>query len=173
MENVLEALKTRRSIRAYSDKPVAGELVDQILEAGLYAASGNGRQSAEFVLVTDAALIKRLSQMNAAVMGASGDPFYGAPVAIVVFADSDVATFVQDGSLAMGNLMLAAHALGLGSVWINRAKQMFQSDEGKMLMSQWGLSQSMEGVGICVVGHAAGALPVAAPRRKGRIHRAD
>ncbi|MCL2672005.1 MAG: nitroreductase family protein [Clostridiales bacterium] len=171
MQNVLDAMRERRSVRAYRAEPVDGVLLDMVLEAGLYAASGKGRQSAEFVLVTDAALMKELSAMNAAVLGRDTDPFYGAPAVIVVFADSDASTWVEDGALALGNLMLATHALGLGSVWVHRARQMFESAEGKALKAAWGLAESLEGIGICALGWPLGEVPDAAERRAGRIHK--
>ena len=124
MNEVIEAMKERRSVRAYTDEVPSDEQIDQVVDAGLWAASGRGRQSPIVLAVTDRALRDRLSAMNARIMGApeGTDPFYGAPVVLVVLADRSVPTHVYDGSLVMGNLMLAAHALGLGSCWIHRAR---------------------------------------------------
>ena len=124
---VLEVLKTRRSVRAYQDKMPEKELIAQIVEAGTYAPTGKGRQSPIIVAVTNRQVRDRLSAMNAEIMGSDMDPFYGAPVVLVVLADRNVPTYLYDGSLVMGNLMNAAHAVGLGSCWIHRAKETFQS----------------------------------------------
>ena len=164
MNNLLE----RRSIRKYSDRQVEQELLDQVLEAGLYAASGMNSQVSVMVAVTDKETRDQLSKMNAAVMGAENDPFYGAPCVIVVLGDPERYTWVEDGSLVMGNLMNAAHALGLGSCWIHRARQMFDSEEGKALLKKWGLPETLQGVGNCILGYSA-EDPTPKPRREGRI----
>ena len=127
MNETLKTLKERRSCRSYKPDPVPAEVLDQILEAGLYAPTGMGRQSPVMIAVTDRETRDKLSRMNAAVMGASNDPFYGAPAVIVVLADRKVPTYLYDGSLVMGNLMNAAHALGVASCWIHRAKEEFDS----------------------------------------------
>lgn len=132
--DALICLKTRRSIRAYEDRQVDEALLAQVLEAGMYAPTGMGRQSPKMVVVQDRATRDQLSRMNAAVMNSTGDPFYGAPTVIVVLADPAVGTWREDGSLVMGNLMNAAHAVGLGSCWIHRAYEEFQSAEGKALL---------------------------------------
>ena len=129
MNEIMNALLKRRSCRSYKPDPIPQETLDQILEAGSYAASGMGRQSPVMIAVTDKALRDRLSRMNAAVMGVDSDPFYGAPVVIVVLADRNVPTYLYDGSLVIGSLMHAAHALGIGSCWIHRAKEEFDSEE--------------------------------------------
>ena len=134
MKETMKDLLERRSCRNYKPDPIPKELLDQILEAGTYAATGMGRQSPIMIAVTDKALRDRLSRMNAAVMGANGDPFYGAPAVVIVLADRKVPTYLYDGSLVMGNLMNAAHALGIGSCWIHRAKEEFDSEEGKELL---------------------------------------
>ena len=120
-----EDLLTRRSVRKYSDRPVEDEKLDKVLTAGLYAPTGMNNQLPVLVAVRDKATRDKLSRMNAAVMGASGDPFYGAPCVIVVLSDPERMTWVEDGSLVLGNLMNAAHSLGLGSCWIHRAKECF------------------------------------------------
>ena len=132
-----EDLLTRRSVRKYSDRPVEDEKLDKVLTAGLYAPTGMNNQAPVMVVVRDKETRDRLSRMNAAVMGASGDPFYGAPCVIVVLSDPERMTWVEDGSLVLGNLMNAAHSLGLGSCWIHRAKECFDTPEGKALLRAW------------------------------------
>lgn len=137
---VLESILSRRSVRSYKSDPVPEEMLNQVLEAGTYAATGIGRQSPIIIAVTDKALRDKLSAMNAAVMGNPGiNPFYGAPVVLVVLADKNVPTHVYDGSLVMGNLMEAAHAVGLSSCWIHRAKEEFETDEGKAILASLGI----------------------------------
>lgn len=170
---ILECMETRRSVRAYLPNAVPEEKLERILRAGLYAASGMGRQSAMILCVTDKALRDRLMRMNAAVMGApEKDPFYGAPCVLVVLADRSIPTAVYDGSLVLGNMMLAAHAEGLGSCWIHRAREEFDSDEGKAILRDLGVEGDYEGVGHLIVGYADGAEPEAKPRREGRVYRA-
>ena len=172
MNEVLNAMRERRSCRSYKSDPIPRELLDQILEAGTYAATGMGRQSPIMIAVTDRALRDRLSKMNAAVAGREGDPFYGAPVVIVVLADRKVPTYRYDGSLVMGNLMLAAHTLGIGSCWIHRAREEFDSEEGKALLRQLGIEGDYEGVGHCILGYPDGPCRPAAPRKENYIYRA-
>ncbi|MCL2695902.1 MAG: nitroreductase [Clostridiales bacterium] len=169
MNQTTKDLCLRRSIRAYQDKQVPKDVLETVLEAGIYAPSGSGRQPLRLVVVQDKALLGELSKMNAAVMGKDTDPFYGAPTAVLVFADKNISTYFADGSLVMGNLFNAAFAEGLGSCWINRGKEMFQTDEGKALMAGWGVGDSFEGIGICILGYAACDLPEAAPRKEGLI----
>ena len=155
MNEVIQALKERRSCRSYKPDPIPTEILDQILEAGTYAPTGMGRQSPIMIAVTDRETRDRLSRMNAAVMGTDNDPFYGAPVVIVVLADRSIRTAVYDGSLVMGNLMNAAHALGIGSCWIHRAKEEFDSEEGKAILAGLGIQGDYEGIGHCILGHRA------------------
>ena len=163
-----EDLLTRRSVRKYSDRPVEEEKLDKVLTAGLYAPTGMNNQAPVMVAVRDKATRDKLSRMNAAVMGASGDPFYGAPCVIVVLSDPERMTWVEDGSLVLGNLMNAAHSLGLGSCWIHRAKECFDTPEGKALLRAWGVPENYRGVGNCILGYAA-EEPEAKPRKSGRI----
>ena len=167
MSDTLQVLKSRRACRTFSDKLVDRETLDQIVEAGRFAPSGMGRQAAELVVIQDAATVAQLSRMNAEIAGRTGDPFYGAPTVIVVLADSSVPTHVEDGSLVMGNLMNAAAALGVDSIWVHRAKQEFESDEGKALLAAWGLPADgrLRGVGHCCLGYTEKPLPEAKPRR--------
>lgn len=163
-----EDLLTRRSVRKYSDRPVEDEKLDKVLTAGLYAPTGMNNQTPILVAVRDKETRDKLSRMNAAVMGASGDPFYGAPCVIVVLSDPERMTWVEDGSLVLGNLMNAAHSLGLGSCWIHRAKECFDTPEGKALLRAWGVPENYRGVGNCILGYAA-EEPEAKPRKSGRI----
>ena len=166
---VFEAIKTRRSIRRYKPDMVPDELLDKIIEAGLYAASGMNRQSTIILKITDKALRDELSRMNAAGMGRDSDPFYGAPAVLVVLASKDIPTYICDGSLAMGNMMLEAHELGLGSCWIHRAKEEFSSAEGRALLEKLGVKGNYEGIGHLIVGYADGDYPTAPPRNPGRV----
>lgn len=172
MNEAMKNLLSRRSVRAYKPDAVPAALLDAVLEAGLYAPSGMNRQPVTLVAVTDRTMRDRLSQMNAAVMGRTGsDPFYGAPAVIVVLTDTAASpTALDDGALAMGNLLNAAHAAGLGSCWIHRAREEFASAEGKELLRAWGLPETLTGVGHCILGYAA-EEPEAKPRREGRVVR--
>lgn len=171
MNETLKTLIERRSCRSYKADPIPKEVLDQILEAGTYAATGMGRQSPIMVAVTDKKIRDQLSKMNAAVMGASNDPFYGAPVVIVVLANRAVPTYLYDGSLVMGNLMNAAHSLGIASCWIHRAKEEFDSAEGKAILKDLGIEGDYEGIGHCILGYAAQENKTAAPRKEKYIYR--
>ena len=171
MNETLKTLIERRSCRSYKADPIPKEVLDQILEAGTYAATGMGRQSPIMVAVTDKKTRDQLSKMNAAVMGASNDPFYGAPVVIVVLANRAVPTYLYDGSLVMGNLMNAAHSLGIASCWIHRAKEEFDSAEGKAILKDLGIEGDYEGIGHCILGYAAQENKTAAPRKENYIYR--
>ena len=165
---MLENLKNRRSIRKYKPEQIADAELDAILEAGLYAASGMNTQNSIMVAVRDKETRDQLSRMNAEVMGTDKDPFYGAPCVVVVLVEPERYTAVEDGSLVMGNLMQAAYDIGVGSCWIHRARQMFESEEGKALLRKWGLREDLIGVGNCILGYAD-EEPAAKPRREGRI----
>lgn len=149
-----ELLKTRRSVRKYRPEQVPDKLLDAVLEAGLYAPSAMNNQKPVMVAVRDKATRDQLSAMNAAVMGTERDPFYGAPCVIVVLADPTYPTWVEDGTLVLGNLLNAAHAVELGSCWINRAREMFDTEEGKALLRQWGIPEHYRGIGCCILGYA-------------------
>lgn len=171
---VLQNIRTRRSCRAYTAQPVEPEKLKAIVEAGTWAASGMGRQAPKIVVLTDPAEIAELERMNAAVLGnPAAHPFYGAPVVCVVFADTNVNTWVEDGSLVIGNMMAAAHSLGLGSCWIHRARQEFESAEGTALMKKWGVSENYAGIGHCILGYAAQEPAPAKPRKADFIVRVD
>ena len=169
MKEAYENLLTRRSVRAYSDKPVPRETVAAIVEAGRYAPSGMGRQPCLFVAVQDPETVQLLSRLNAAVMGTDNDPFYGASTVVMVLADRTAPTYRDDGALAMGNLMNAAHALGVDSCWIHRAREVMDGPEGAKLREKWGISGDYEGIGHCILGYAAGEVPAARPRREGNV----
>lgn len=169
MNMELEALKERRSIRKYKPDMVPQELIDQVIEAGLYAASGHGTQSTIIVAVTNKVMRDKLSQMNREILGAKVDPFYGAPVVLVVLGPKSSKHTPYDGSLVMGNLMQAAYALGLGSCWINRAKEEFDTEYGKQLLKEWGIEGEYEGVGHCILGYIDGNIPPTAARKPNRV----
>ena len=171
MNEILNSLKERRSCRSYKPDMVPQEILDQILEAGTYAPTGMGKQSPIIIAVTDKETRDKLSRLNAAVMGASNDPFYGAPVVLVVLANTDIGTYKYDGSLVMGNLLNAAHALGLGSCWIHRAKEEFESEEGKEILKSLGIEGDWEGIGNCILGYPAVDPNPAAPRKADYIYK--
>ena len=152
----LELMQTRRSVRGFKPDPVPEEILDQIVEAGTWAATGRNRQSPVIIKVTNRELIRKLSKLNGEIMGTDSDPFYGAPAVLIVLADKTVPTYLYDGSLVMGNLMLAAHSLGIGSCWIHRAKEEFQLPEGKEILKSLGIEGDYEGIGHCVLGYAEG-----------------
>ena len=163
-----EILKNRRSIRKYKPQQVSDAHLDAILEAGIYAPSGMNTQNSIMVAVRDRETRDQLSRMNAAVMGTDSDPFYGAPCVVVVLVEPERYTAVEDGSLVLGNLMNAAYEAGVGSCWIHRARQMFESEEGKALLRKWGLREDLIGVGNCILGYPD-EDPAPKPRREGRI----
>lgn len=166
MNETIETMLARRSCRKYRQEQIREDDLEQILLAGTYAASGMGRQAPKIVVVQDPETREQLRKMNAAVLGSpDADPFYGAPTVCVVLADSDVRTWVEDGSLVMGNLMLAAEAVGAASCWIHRAREEFDSPEGKALLEKWGIPQRFRGVGHCILGYADGE-PAPAKERK-------
>ncbi len=167
--STLNDLKTRRSIRAYTDSMPSDELLAQVIEAGTYAPTGMGKQSPIIVAVTNKEMRDSLSRLNAAVMGIDADPFYGAPVVLVVLADRSISTYLYDGSLVMGNLLNAAHAVGLGSCWIHRAKEVFDSEEGKALLESWGIQGDYEGIGNCILGFPA-QDPTPKPRKSDYVY---
>lgn len=166
-EEALELIESRRSIRSYKQDAVPENLIKHIVEAGTFAATGRGLQSPIIIAVTDREVRDRLSRLNADILGTDADPFYGAPVVLIVLADRSIPTYLYDGSLVMGNLMLAAHALGLGSCWIHRAKEEFDSPEGKQILKDLGIEGDYEGIGHCVIGYIDGDVPEAKPRKDG------
>ena len=170
MSDVLETIESRRSIRKYKSDMVPQDKLEKIIEAGTYAATGMGKQSPIIVAVTNKELRDKLSAMNAKIMGTNTDPFYGAPVVLIVLADKSRPTYLYDGSLVMGNLMLEAEAQGIGSCWIHRAKEEFESEEGKEILKSLGIEGDYEGIGHCVLGFADGPAPKAAPRKDSYVY---
>ena len=171
MNQTLNDLKTRRSIRKYKTDPIPKELLDQVLEAGTYAPTGMNRQTPVIIAITNPDMVKKVSQLNAAVMGGSNDPFYGAPAVLVVLAEK-TGTWIYDGSLVMGNLMLAADSLGIGSCWIHRAKETFEMPEWQDWLRSLGVEEAYEGIANCVLGYAD-IEPKTPPRKDGRVIRED
>ena len=165
----LNVIKSRRSSRAYKTDPVPEELLDAVLEAGTYAPSGMNKQSPTIVAVTGDKYRREISALNAAVMGVTSDPYYGAPVVVLVLADSKVGTWVEDGSCVLENMMLAAKSLGLATVWVHREREIFDSERGKQLLREWGLPETLRGVGSIALGYAATPAKPASPRKDGYI----
>ena len=152
---VLETIKSRRSVRAYKRDVVPQELLREICEAGTYAPTGGGRQSPTIIAVTTEKYRNELACLNAEIMGKNTDPYYGAPVIILVLAEGKAGTFVEDGSCVLENMMLAAASLGLGSVWVHREREIFDSEKGKALLREWGLDEKLRGVGSIALGYPA------------------
>lgn len=171
MSSVLEKMKTRRSIRKFKPDMVPQELLDQIIEAGIYAASGKNRQDSIIIQVTDKKLRDEIMVMNCKIGGwqEGFDPFYGAPAMLIVLTRKDNPNRVYDGSLVMGNLMLAAHELGIGSCWIHRAKQEFETEWGKELLKSLGIEEEYEGIGHCALGYVDGEYPKELARKECRV----
>ena len=172
MNEVLKALKERRSCRKFQSRQVTQEDLDAILEAGTYAPTGMNRQAPVIVAIQDPDTVKQVSRLNAAVMGADTDPFYGAPTVLVVLANPEIRTWLHDGALVMGNLMNAAHSIGVGSCYIFRAKEVFETEEGKALLKKWGVPESYIGIGNCILGYPAeGGIRPVSPRKENYIIR--
>ena len=171
MNEIIKAMKERRSIRKFKSDMVSKKDIDEIIEAGLYAANGMGRQAVITVAVTDKKLRDKIAEDNRKIGGwdKGFDPFYGAPVILIVLAEKDWRNRVYDGSLVIGNMMLAAHSLGLGSIWIHRAKEEFETDEYKKLLKDIGVEGEWEGIGHCAIGYIDGDIPKAAPRKENRV----
>lgn len=171
MNEIIKAIKERRSIRKFRGDMPKKEDLSEIVEAGLYAASGMGKQGTIILVITNKEIRDRLSAANAQIGGwkPGFDPFYGAPAILVVLADKSSGTRVYDGSLVMGNMMLAAHSLGLGSIWIHRAKEEFEMPEYRQLLKEQGITGDYEGIGNLAVGYIDGEVPKAAKRKDGRV----
>ena len=172
MNTTMQDLLTRRSIRSYTDQIPPKEVIEEICEVGTYAPTGMNRQAPIIIAVTNREVRDEMSRLNAAVMGADNDPFYGAPVVLVVLADSTAAmTWKEDGSLVMGNLLNAAHAKGLGSCWIHRAKEVFETEEGKAILAGLGIdTNKYVGIGNCILGYVNGDYPEARPRKENYVY---
>ncbi|MBQ4326323.1 MAG: nitroreductase [Mailhella sp.] len=172
MKETLQDIKARRSCRKYLDQQISDEQLDAILEAGTWAATGMGMQSPIMIVVQDKPTLAKLSKLNGEVKGTTADMLYGAPTCVIVLADRNRPTCVEDGTLVLGNLMLAAHAVGVSSCWIHRAREVFDSEEGKAMLREWGVEGDYIGVGHCILGYAAenGVAP-AKPRKENWIYR--
>ena len=153
MNETIKNLVERRSCRKYSSTQIKEDELNSVLKAGEYAPTGMGMQSPIIVVLQNKSIIDKLSKINAKIMGKDEDPFYGAPTVLVVLADKNIGTYIEDGSLVLGNLMNAAYSLGLGSCWIHRAKEEFETDEGKELLKEWNISENYVGIGHCILGY--------------------
>ena len=169
MNAAYENLLTRRSVRKFKAGQIGDGELDAVLKAGTYAPTAMGRQSPLIVAVQNRDDIARLSALNARIMGSDSDPFYGAPTVVLVLAQAGNRNGVQDASLVMGNMLNAAHALGLGSCWVNRARETFDLPEGRELLRKWGVEGDWEGVGYCILGYPDGEAPQPAPRKEGYV----
>ena len=165
--NFLEIIRTRRSCRSYKSQQITDEQLNVVLEAGTYAPTSRGLQSPFIVAVQNDALKERLAKMNAEVMGVTTNPYYDAPTYVLVFVPEDAPNGVQDASLVLENMMLAAHTQGLGSCWIHREREMFATEEGKELMREWGLPEGLVGIGALSLGYPDGEPSPAKPRKEG------
>ena len=171
MDTTLHDLMTRRSVRSYTNEMPPKEVIDEICQAGMHAPSGKNRQSAIILAVTNREVRDKLSRLNSVVIGRDDfDPFFGAPVVLVVLADSTVFTWKEDGALVMGNLLNAAHAKGLGCCWVHRAREVFMIDEGKEILKELGIPEKYVGIGNCVLGYVKGDYPEAAPRKENYVY---
>ncbi len=171
MNDTLKVLETRRSCRNFNpDKLISEEDLNAIIKAGTYAPTGMGKQSPIIIAVTNKEMRDKISKENAKIMGTDSDPFYGAPVILIVLANKESRTYQYDGSLVMGNLLNAAESLGLGSIWIHRAKEEFESDFGKNILADLGIEGDYEGIGHCALGYAAEPAKAPAPRKDNYVY---
>lgn len=174
MNETIKNILTRRSIRKYQNKMIPREIIEKIVESGTYAPTGMNKQSPLILVVTNKEIRDKLSKLNASIMGQNDiDPFYGAPVVLVVLANKKFPTAIYDGSLVMGNIMNAAHSLGVGSCWIHRAKEVFNTNEGKEILSSLGIWEDYEGIGNCILGYVDGDYPQSAPRKNNYVYYID
>lgn len=169
MNEIVKVLCERRSVRKYLDKEVPMDILKEILKCGTYAPSGKNRQSAKIVVVRNREMINKIGKINAGIMGVDVDPFYGANTLLIVFADKQTFTYLQDGSAVIMNMLNAAYGLGVDSCWIHRAKETFETDEGKEIMQKWGLDDNYEGIGNVILGYRDGELPKPLPRKEDYI----
>lgn len=170
MNEILKAIKTRRSIRNFKSEMIPADILDQIIEAGTYAPTGKGMQSPIIIAITNKEVRDKFSKLNAEIMGVSSDPFYNAPVVLIVLTDKSCPTYQYDGPIVMENLMLAAHSLGIGSIWIHRAKQEFERSEGLELLKSLGIEGEYEGIGHCCLGYIEGEYPQAKARKENWVY---
>ncbi len=170
MNETISNILSRRSTKSFKSDMISEQDLQLILEAGKYAPTGRGNQSPIIIAITNKELRDRLSKMNADIMGYNGDPFYGAPVVLIVLASKEFPTYIYDGSLVMENLMLAANSLGIGSCWIHRAREEFESAEGKQILLSLGIEGEYEGIGHCVLGYAKEEPRPAKPRKSNYVY---
>ena len=171
MNETLKVMETRRSCRNFDKKKmVSAEDIEAIVKAGTYAPTGRGKQSPIIIAVTNKELRDQIATENAKIMGTDMDPFYGAPVILIVLADKTIPTYKYDGSLVMGNLMNAAESLGLGSIWIHRAKEEFEMPEGKEILKSLGIEGDYEGIGHCALGYVDGEYPAVLQRKEDWVY---
>lgn len=166
----LETLKTRRSVRKYKSDMIPKDIIEKIIEAGTYAPTGMNRQTPIIIVVTNKKVRDKLSKLNASFMEFENDPFYNAPVVLIVLAERSFPTYVYDGSLVMGNLLNAAKACGISSCWIHRAKEEFETEEGKQILKELGIEGDFEGIGHCILGYADDDEPAPAPRKDNYVY---
>lgn len=171
MAELNTVIRNRRSVRKYTEEKVSQDKVDEIIEAGLWAASGMGKQAPVILQIDDKETRDQIAKLNAAVMGRDMDPFYGAPQVLIVLADRSAATYLYDGALTMGNMMLKAYDLGVSSCWIHRAKEVFNTEEGKAILARAGIEGDYEGIGNLIIGYCDGELPAARERNQGRVYK--
>lgn len=172
MNETIKVLESRRSCRNFKPDMVKEDEIKAIIEAGTYAATGKGKQSPIIIAVTDKEMRDKIAEENRKIGGwqEGFDPFYGAPVILIVLADKTVPTYVYDGSLVLGNLMNAAESLGVASIWIHRAKEEFESEFGKAILDKLGITGDYEGIGHCALGYAAEPAKDAAPRKENYVY---
>lgn len=170
MNEVIKNMLTRVSVRDFKSDMIPSETLDLIIEAGKSAPTGRNRQSPIIISVTDKAVRDKISKKNAEIMGTDGDPFYGAPVILIVLADKSVPTYIYDGTLVMENLMLSAHSLGIASCWIHRAKEEFEDSFGKEILDSLGIKGEYEGIGHVALGYANCVLPEPKTRKSNYVY---
>ncbi len=166
MNETIKTLIERRSCKKFKSEQIKKEELDLILQAGMNAPTGKGMQSPIILVLQDKEKIEKLREINKKILGRDVDPFYNAPTVLVVMADKNMFTYVEDGSLVLGNMMNAAFSLGVGSCWIHRAKEEFETPEGKALLKEWNIPENYEGVGHCILGYADMEYPEPKPRKK-------
>lgn len=169
MNEVILNMKERRSIRKFKPEQIKESELNAIIEAGLWAPNGRGAQGTVLIAVQDKETRDKVAKLNAAVMGSENDPFYGAPTVVVVLAERERVTAVQDGSACLCNMANAAHSVGVDSCWIHRAKETFESEEGKALLKEWGVEGDFVGVGNMILGYRDCDYPAAPARKDGRV----
>ena len=170
MNETLKVLESRRSCRNFKSDMITDEELQAVIKAGTYAPTGMGKQSPIIIAVTDKEMRDKIAKENARIMGADMDPFYGAPVILIVLANKNIVTYQYDGSLVMGNLLNAAESLGLGSIWIHRAKEEFESDFGKEILKNLNIEGDYEGIGHCAIGYKAEESKAPVPRKDNYVY---